>query len=843
MVHLPHFDSRCNNGVGAMVVDRIDKEVVVNSPARNCFALLGLVSALAGCFQSPPPPAPAGTTKSPTQSAGSPADDSPLTDASQLSANEILQRLLKTYRGAATYQDQGIVKLQFAQGGQQSGDQWPCAVQFARPNKLSLTAYQATVKCDGREMVAQIADEATNNLDGQMLVRPAPKPLRLLDLASDEILHNIVNSELRRQPIQLELLLESGGLAAAFASDVACKKLADGQAEGRDCVRIEVPSPGGSFVFWIDKTDSLLRRLDYPAAALLPGLASDPSVTDLRLSAELIGAKIGGAIDDQQFTLAVPPAAKKMRSFVRPIPPLPSPLFGQNPGPLHFTALDGGQLGSDQLQGKIAVLIWYHGDPACEATLQEVSKARDRLKSDKGVAFYAVATDPTSASNDQLREQLAAWKVELPIVRDLAALGDSSFKIKGHPTVVVLDGEGRVQIFQMGGNPNLANQLVAIVERLKAGTNLAAEIVGEHEREWKQYDELVARGGPEPGQVIELPEAVIRQRSEPKKLKLKELWTCRELKAPGNLLVVEQTGQTPRIFVVEGWRTMSELSAEGKVVARHALDLPEQAIVSYARPAIDKSDRWRFAAAAPLGPQIYLFNADWKLVRTIPAADEAPLAIVDLTWADVGDSDGVPEILAASVGEIGLVAVDVEGETVWRNRAFPNVTSVAVSRPSDTGSWGIFATGEQGTVLRINRFGNEESPQAVGQWPIGRLVAARFAGGTQAKFLGLSGNEQGEPFAVGITGELKEAWNYPLPKGAHQRPIDTVTSSNLLPGRQGEWWLAGPDGSIHVISEDGELHDSFYYGATLTGLAAAKLGDKNVLLVATEEGVAAWEFQ
>ena len=802
--------------------------------ARSCFPLLCLVSVLAGCYRAPLPPAPAVTTTSPNQTSVPPAD------ASQLSASDILQRLLKTYRGAATYQDEGIVKLEFTQGGQKSGDQWPCAVRFARPNKLSLSAYQATVKCDGRELVAKVTDDATKNLDGQFLVRPTPKQLKLLDLASDEILYDIVSSELRRQPIQLELLLESGGLAAAFASNVACKRLDDGQALGRDCVCVEVPSPGGSFVFWIDKADSLLRRLDYPAAALLPGLANDPSVADLRLSAELVGAKVGEPIADKEFTLAVPSDAKKMRSFVRPIPPLPSQLFGHNPGPLRFTALDGGELTSDQLNGKIAVLVWYHQDPACEATLQEVAKARERLKNEDDVALYAVATDPTSASNDQLRQQLAAWKVELPIVRDLGALGNSLFKIKGHPTVVVLDGEGRVQIFQVGGNPNLANQLVQIVERLKGGANLAAEIVARHERERKQYDELVARGGPEPGQVIELPEAVIRQRSEPKTLKLKELWTCRELKSPGNVLVVEQSGQSPRIFVVEGWRTMTELSADGKIVARNALDVPEQAIVTYARPALDKAGQWHFAAAAPLGPQIYLFDADWKLVRTIPAADEAPLAIADLTWADVGDSDGTPEILAASVGEIGLVAVDVEGETVWRNRAFPNVTSVAVSRPSDTSSWGIFTTGEQGTVLRINRFGNEESPQTVGQWPIGRLVAARFPGGTQARFLGLSATAQGEPVAVGITGELKEAWNYPLPKGAHQRPIDTVTSSNLLPGRQGEWWLAGPDGSIHVISEDGEFHDWFYYGATLTGLAAAKLGGHNVLLVATEEGVAAW---
>jgi hypothetical protein len=131
----------------------------------------------------------------------------------------------------------------------------------------------------------------------------------------------------------------------------------------------------------------------------------------------------------------------------------------------------------------------------------------------------------------------------------------------------------------------------------------------------------------------------------------------------------------------------------------------------------------------------------------------------------------------------------------------------------------------------------------VGNWPIARLIAARFAGGTQGRFLGLSNNERGELFAVGITDELQVTWNYPLPSGVHQRPIDAVTSSNLLPGRQGEWWLAGPDGSIHVISEDGELRDAFHYGSTLTGIAAGKLGDQAVLLVATDEGVTAWKIE
>jgi hypothetical protein len=804
---------------------------------RGYLLIAGVLALGTSCFQAPPAPPPVGATQVPATA--TPMANS--TAAAPKSANEILKRLLDTYRAAKSYQDQGIVKLEFSQAGTRKGDQWPCAVAFVRPNKLSLVAFQATVKSDGRELVAKIDDPPTNNFDGQVLVRPAPQELKLTDLASDERLYDIIASQLRRQPIQLELLLESGGLAAAFGADVACQQLPDGQIDGRDCYCVEVPSPGGPFVFWVDRADFLLRRLDYPVASLLPDLAADPSVADLRISAELLGAKIDGIISDDQFTLAIPADAKRMKSLVVPPWPLPSQLFGREPSDFHFTKLDGQQVTANDLTGRVAVLAWYHGDPACEATMQQVSAAAAKLKDDDAVRFLAVATDPTTVGNDQLQNMLTGWKVELPIVRDLDALGKSAFQIESHPTIVVLDEQGRVQIFQVGGNPELGEQLVQIAERLKSGGDFAAEILAGHQRERKAYDELVARGGPEPGQVLELPEAVIRQRSEPREIKLRELWTCRELKSPGNFVLVDDAGQPPRVFVIEGLRTVTEIGPEGKVVSRHTLDLPPQTGITYVRTAVGKDGQRLFAAAAPLAAQVHLFDERWQLTGSLPAADQSPLALVDLALADVNDGDGTVEVLTANVDDIGLVALDTDGQTVWRNATFPNVFSIAVTPPNDVGSWGMLVTGEAGSILRVNRFGREEPPVKIGQWQIARLLPARFAGAKQAAMLGLAADPQGRPVAVGITSDLNEAWNYPLPVGAHQRPIEPIAAGNLLAGHAGEWWLAGPDGSIHVITEDGELFDHFNYGAALTGLAAAKIGEESVLLVATDDGVTAWK--
>lgn len=809
-----------------------------------CLRLLVLFAIVAaGCAPKPDTDIPSKQPKEGSKVGKTATGQVPSKAAADFSANEILPKLLATYRDAETYQDQAVVRLSFQQGGQPVSQEWETAVSFERPNKLSLVAYQATVKCDGKQLIARIDDPESGNVDNQVVVRPAPEELKLSDLASDQLLYDILSSRLRRQPIQLELLLETGGLVSAFEADVACQRLEDDQHDGRACFRVEVPSPGGPFVFWVDQKDFLLLRLDYPAAALVPDLVSDPSVSGLSLIADLVGAKIGDPIPPAAFSLKIPAGAKRMKAFARPPQPLPTQLLGKRPADFHFTDLESNRISAEHLAGRIAVLAWYHDNPACEATLQQVSLAGDRLQDESAVLLLAVSTDPTDASNDQVRKRLADWKVNLPVVRDLDAFGDKTFHIELQPTIVVLDAKSRVQIFQTGGNPQLGDQLVQIVERLKQGDHLAAEIIAQHRREQEAYEQLLARGGPEPGELVELPEAVIRRRSEPRLLKLNELWTNKDLKSPGNILLAELPGEAPRLYVLEGWRAVAELDEDGQIVARHELQLPAEAAVTFARTSTDKSGERVFALAAPLSPRLYLFDGQWKLLTSYPPADQTPLAVVDLAMADLGEPDGVPEILAGNVRDLGLLALSQAGEVRWRNRVFPNAVSIAVSQPDEFGSRAIFLAGDSGGILRVSRYGREEPPATVGDWPILRLTAARFGGAKQAAFLGLSNDAKGEMFAVGITAKLKEAWNYPLPAGVHQKPIEPVTSSNLLPGRQGEWWLAGPDGSVHVISEDGEFHDSFYCGAALTGLAATKLKGKPVLLIATEAGVTAWEIE
>ena len=134
----------------------VEMDVAVKALLRSRLVICLWLAALGGCFQSPPP------ASAPKVGAGErPLPRLPVANADQLTANEILDRLLKTYRSAATYQDGASSSSSSSRRVSHPATSGRVQCSLPRPNKLSLAAYQAVVKCDGHELVAKITDEAT----------------------------------------------------------------------------------------------------------------------------------------------------------------------------------------------------------------------------------------------------------------------------------------------------------------------------------------------------------------------------------------------------------------------------------------------------------------------------------------------------------------------------------------------------------------------------------------------------------------------------------------------------------------------------------------------------------
>ena len=132
------------------------------------------------------------------------------------------------------------------------------------------------------------------------------------------------------------------------------------------------------------------------------------------------------------------------------------------------------------------------------------------------------------------------------------------------------------------------------------------------------------------------------------------------------------------------------------------------------------------------------------------------------------------------------------------------------------------------------------------RWPwasdfVQLIHAADLDGDGQAEVIGLGPSQAAEAarvgdnivFGIGPRGE--ELWHYDLPAGLPANgALELVASGNLLDSEAGQWVLAGPDGSVHILAADGTLVDRFNTGIAISGLTVAATGDAGMLVVASE---------
>jgi peroxiredoxin len=747
-------------------------------------------------------------------------------------ADAILRAVAKAYRDAPSYSDRGRVRLYYRHRGDIFQDDAPLQVLAEYPGRLRVEAYHAVVVCDGKNLTAKIRDEFSGDIDGQILVREIQDgEVTLEQLYHDAVLRDAMTSGLARQPMQLELLLGENPLKSILTDNVTRRLLESDKFDGHSCHRVEATTEEGAFVFWIDQTELLLRRLDYPANSILPALAATEEVRDLRLTAEFLDARFKPKPDAAAFSFAMPAERKEVRALVLPPQPLPSQLFGQRPEPFEFQNMAGDRLGQSDFDGRATVLLWFNSHPACQTTMEQLSAVYAKHPRD-AAAIYAVSTEPADVSNRQIQSQLEEWEVELPVLRDFQADGRDVFAIPWAPALLVLDKEGVVQVFEVGANVDLSRELPVILERLQSGDDLAAEVLAGHARQEAEYERLLQTAqGEGDAAVIDLALAKIKPRSEPQQAKLKRLWAVDSLRAPGNIKLRGRSGQ-PTLLVIDDGRAVVEVTLEGQIVARHDLDLDEDRVSALRIAGRDGEER--YLASSIQGRFVYLFDAGWQRILRYPSSEQRHPGIFDFQLAELS-SDESFDVLIGFAGEIGVQSVSPDGKRAWSNRGMANVLSLVVTS-GETGQQRLLVTGERGDVLPLDEAGRSQPALRVD----GRNIFHLFAGpapDAASVYCALTYSEAGNLVALGLDGEFREVWSYPLPAGTFRNPVELVTSGSLQ--EQPHWCLAAPDGTIHWIRADGQSADHFAYGDEITGLALAQ----DVLVVATRRQLVAWRIE
>ena len=831
---------------------------------RRCFCGLVTLSALVlafgpGCQKSEPPGPPTGLSPAPFPAqpaiaspptpvaSGAAVQETPSAAPGQkMTAREVLGAMVAAYKNAASYADQGHVVLSGQREGQPLEERSDCAVFFARPNKIRLQVDSGEVVCDGQYLWG-----STKVMPNQVLRQPAPPKLAIANLYPDHILgYSMIegpNQVFSWVPVQAILLLADDPLKTLLHQAKDPVLLPPARLEGASCHRVEIERPDGKAVFWIDQNGFVLRRLEFPTQSFQAAAAAD-RVEGLSLVAEYTGAQLNAPVDLQY---AVPQGAEIVDHMFPP----GLRLMGKPLPKFEFAAMDGKPVTSESLAGKMLVIdFWATWCMPCRELMPELAQVYQRYKTNDKVVFLPVSIDESKVEEKAIHDVLADWKInDLPVYRDRDAKAFQPLGIPAVPATVLVDSKGVVQEISGGGQPGYGAELAAKIEAILAGRDLYPQVFAAFEQEKKQFATIRDTSAKNDLYVLspltqqEISRAEILPRSEPRTFKMTRLWQQTQLKMPGNILVVEQPGGAPRILVVNSLSSVAELGTDGKVLNNHTLTTQPRDPVLFLRTDVGADGRRYFVGSALGAQHVYLLDDQLGVVLSYPkdAADAPHAGIGDARIADF-NGDGKLEIAVGYLDVVGVQGVSLEGQRLWANKSVMNVFRLAVLEPGPDKKRNLMSTSVQpdrGPLVIIDGQGKRLEEITVKNRTIVVLAAGDLDGDGKLEFCGLSPSEGGNVTAVGFNRQGMEQWSYLMPRGMPQQQIEPIISGDLLRKGSGQWILAGVDGTIQILGIDGKLIDKFAYGAELSGIALTQWGGKPVLLVATTQGVDAWQVE
>lgn len=799
-----------------------------------------------------------GQQESGSQSSAAPsAQQSPAIPPSKETAEQILQMMVQTYQKARSYGDQGRIVMRGTFNGQPFESRTNYVTAFERPNKLRLIAGEAALICDGKDLWGFV-----NFLPGQVLKTSAPEKFTLESLFKDTVLANALmqgpGQVYSLIPPPLVLLLADEPLKTFLYRAKPPELLPPGTVGNFTCDRIRLARSDGDAILWIDRNSRLLVRVDFPTESIRRTLDGG-QLQSLAIYADFTNGVLDADIDPTAFQFQAPPDSR----VTEELHPHGYDHLGTRPKDFQFQDVDGKPVTLQTLAGKPVILeFWSKNHPYSQVVLRMIQAVHDQFKD--RVAFYAVSIDAVTDTldsravpNQELLNLLQSWNVSIPLLRDPQNDAEKCFDVYLRreaatvPCLVILNSEGIVQAYHLGSAPDLVDRLGSTLEKLLSGVNLVDEEKAGFEKMKNELARLVAESakhGLFTFPVEEITAAGTAQAasaSQPKHLRLTQLFRCTSVKSPGNLLIVKTPDQEPTIYVVENGNTATELSWDGHVKTKHPLKPIPPDKIDFLRTALD-SQGTRFFAAWSLGSQrLYFLDKSLAPLSHYPADDSPPHdGVADVHLVDL-QGDGTVEAVVGFLGLVGVHTVTLDGKRVWANRTAAAAFRVGILEPDADQHRSILATNTtRGSAVQISHDGQRLREIIVPGRTIAWLATADLNGDGRYELCGLDPKDYGQVEAFGFNFDGEELWSYKLPKGMSEYPVEQVVHGRLVPNQNTQQWIiVGADGSLHILDVNGQPVDQFNVGELITGVAAAEVSGKPALVVATPQAVIAWSVE
>jgi hypothetical protein len=754
----------------------------------------------------------------------------PAAFADQITAPEIFASMVNKYRNATRYSDRAVLYMSYRLNGRAIQEPQPWSISIDEKGRFAADLFNAQVRCDGKILSCYVYDIESGNLDDQRLLLPVRAELPIRELYNDKIAQHFIAgySEMpldeEQSPDRPQLVPPTIGLLTGLMEpawlrpDVRLERYEDSEIDGRACfvLRCWQSTAQNDFVdLWIDKDNDTIWQAALPLDCLAAKVQTSPEIENLRLVARFHEASFDQAIEVSRFTLKPHPEATPVSQFVKIPEPLHSELIGMKSPEFELRMQSGKQLSRADFVGRPTALLWIGGDPADVINkLDQVKSAFPADAANFGVVYSdRDLADPEvngNVMNMQLNE--IARNTSVPFYFDKELTASMQLAIKSLPCLVLLDKDSTIQFAIGMDDPAWPTAVKAAIERVNEGDDVGSEMLSEYQQFLEAYHQkLLAVSAADLIDNHRETEQAVGNVNASRRLNANRTWTNSQFKSAGNILAVS-TSTEPRLFVLDGWRTVVELDTDGKIISRYELELPEHEAVGVLRAGIDETGQQVFATFMPQGKAVYVFDRNWKLIANYPPV--AGGLIRDAQFTTAGTMlvafDGtaglhkfdIPTMKGAKISDLSARSISRSGRDVICDGAFVQVSSG--KRNAEFAAW------------QLSRFGNSQ--------------------GDSSCCIGTS--KDGSWYAMGIK-EQSVQWSAAIGPQLFDKNIEPVSATA---GPTPFWAIAGSNRIVQVFSHGGSWLGDFQSDSEVLGLALINVEGQLRLIVSTNAGVTNWNL-
>jgi len=431
-------------------------------------------------------------------------------------ADQVLRAVMARYLGADSYRDRVRLTMTHEVPDALATEMTEVTSRFVRPNRLRIEAVRQqsrlSILCDGSTAWSMIEDPENGDFDRQVVKRVMDGPPTVADLYTmTELIDpnqperptsawSAIPGQLHLSPVtwllgdpSLVQLLDSNGKDGTRSS---LQRLNDATIDGRRLARLQLDTVDGIFIFWVDTEKRVLRRLEYPPLTREDGTVEDSAVAQssvvTRLVADFHNVQFNAPGEAAAFDYRPPSESRIVKHFVIPPDrPTTGPLGTTVPS-FTVTGLNGRPVNPIPDTENVNVLVWFTRHNSSRVMLEQMSQVAELIGADSGVRFMGLCSEPTTSMSHQEVDLLRVnWGVDFPIYRDLQAVGRDRLEISQAPTLVILGPNRIVELFEVGANPRLAEQLPIVLKELRAGESTAVAYLTYLEEQAEIYEQCL----------------------------------------------------------------------------------------------------------------------------------------------------------------------------------------------------------------------------------------------------------------------------------------------------------------------------------------------------------------